>query len=162
MPYCIIAEQQTVPESNSAGACNVLLSSAEGSSASAVSTGQDAAAACQASKAGESALRLPSRDTEAQREERLETMSNAAKMLIEGLGEDTCREGLLKTPRRVARALLEMTSGYGVDAGAVLRSALFSVHSPDLVVVQDIDFSSQCEHHMLPFFGKVRSAHCGK
>ncbi len=99
----------------------------------------------------------PHTDDDSQREARLEKMSAAAKTLIECLGEDASREGLLKTPRRVARALLEMTTGYGLDAGAVLRSALFNVHSPDLVVVQDIDFASNCEHHMLPFFGKVRS-----
>ena len=123
-----------------------------------VASGGAADPALEAGSAAQAAgSRLPAQDTPEEREARLERMGEAAQILIECIGEDTDREGLLKTPRRVAKALLEMTSGYGLDAGAVLRSALFNVHSPDLVVVQDIDFSSNCEHHMLPFFGKVRT-----
>lgn len=122
----------------------------------AVAAGSAAASETQPT-ADSASSRLPCNDTLEEKEERIKRMSKAAATLIECLGEDMGREGLLKTPRRVAKALLEMTTGYGLDAGAVLRSALFDVHSPDLVVVQDIDFASNCEHHMLPFFGKVRA-----
>lgn len=75
------------------------------------------------------------------------------------LGDDPEREGLLKTPTRVARAWTELTRGYSEDPVAILRSALFTETYHNMVVVRDIEFYSLCEHHLLPFFGKVHIAY---
>ena len=75
------------------------------------------------------------------------------------LGEGADREGLLKTPERVAKAMLAVTSGYGEDPQAILRGAMFKEDYSQMVVVKDIDFYSLCEHHILPFFGKVHVAY---
>ena len=85
-------------------------------------------------------------------------MANCHNML-QLLGEDTAREGLLKTPERVAKAILDVTSGYGEDPQAILRGAMFKEDYSQMVVVKDIDFYSLCEHHILPFFGKVHVAY---
>ncbi|MDR1783152.1 MAG: GTP cyclohydrolase I FolE [Dysgonamonadaceae bacterium] len=81
------------------------------------------------------------------------------KKIIELLGEDVDREGLLKTPDRVAKALMFLTKGYGQDAGAILSSAVFIEDYRQMVIVKDIDFFSMCEHHILPFFGKAHIAY---
>lgn len=79
------------------------------------------------------------------------------------IGEDGSREGLVKTPMRVARALQFLTKGYNEDPEAVLRSAMFHEEGyKQMVIVKDIDFFSLCEHHMLPFFGKVHVAYIPK
>ena len=70
------------------------------------------------------------------------------------LGEDPSRDGLQRTPQRVAKAFRELTSGYWSTPEAVLNNAFFDVQSDEMVIVRDIDFYSLCEHHMLPFFGK--------
>ena len=75
------------------------------------------------------------------------------------IGEDPCREGLLKTPERVAKALQVLTRGYREDPAEVLRSAMFREDYRQMVIVCDIDFYSLCEHHMLPFLGKVHVAY---
>ena len=75
------------------------------------------------------------------------------------IGEDPNREGLRKTPHRVGEALQFLCKGYNEDAEAILRSALFEEDYRQMVVVKDIDFYSLCEHHMLPFFGKVHVAY---
>lgn len=85
----------------------------------------------------------------------VERMADACRVLLEGLGEDVSREGLRKTPMRMAKALLALTAGYSLDPAAIVSDALFSSDSAEMVVVRDIDFSSMCEHHMLPFFGTV-------
>lgn len=71
------------------------------------------------------------------------------------IGEDPDREGLLKTPVRAAKALIDVTSGYTADAEAMARKAIFSHDGTGMILVRDIEFYSLCEHHILPFFGKV-------
>jgi len=80
------------------------------------------------------------------------------RLLIE-LGEDPTREGLVKTPNRVDKALRFLTSGYQADIDGMLNGALFSVDYSEMVIVRDIDFYSMCEHHLLPFFGKCHVAY---
>ena len=72
---------------------------------------------------------------------------------LEAAGEDPGREGLAETPRRVADAWRDMTSGYGQDPEALLREAVFTVDANHMILVRDIEFYSLCEHHLLPFFG---------
>ena len=78
---------------------------------------------------------------------------------LELLGEDPSRDGLKRTPLRVARAFEFLTSGYALDPKTVLNDALFETSSDEMVIVKDIDFYSLCEHHMLPFFGKCHIAY---
>lgn len=79
--------------------------------------------------------------------------------LLRAIGEDPDREGLLKTPDRVARALQFLTKGYHEDPSAILNSALFSEEYSEMIVLKDLDFFTLCEHHMLPFFGKAHIAY---
>ncbi len=78
---------------------------------------------------------------------------------IDLLGEDPEREGLLKTPERVAKAMQYLTQGYQMDAKAILASAKFHEEVSEMVLVKDIELYSMCEHHMLPFFGKAHIAY---
>lgn len=79
--------------------------------------------------------------------------------ILELMGEDADREGLHKTPHRVARAMQTLTRGYSEDPIAILNSAKFSEDYRQMVIVRDINFYSLCEHHMLPFYGKVHVAY---
>lgn len=81
------------------------------------------------------------------------------KKVLDLLGEDASREGLLKTPERVARAMQYITHGYGLDPVEIIRSALFHEDHKEMVIVKDIELYSLCEHHMLPFFGKAHVAY---
>ncbi|MFZ0313157.1 MAG: GTP cyclohydrolase I FolE [Candidatus Korobacteraceae bacterium] len=85
----------------------------------------------------------------------------AREMLVR-LGEDPNREGLLDTPERYAKALRDLTKGYREDPEQVLEGALFSVDYDEMVIVKDIEMFSLCEHHLLPFFGKVHVAYIPK
>ena len=89
----------------------------------------------------------------------LEELKNHYRSIITLLGEDAEREGLLKTPERVAKAMLSLTKGYHIDPHEVLRSAKFKEEYSQMVIVKDIDFFSLCEHHMLPFYGKAHVAY---
>jgi GTP cyclohydrolase I len=79
--------------------------------------------------------------------------------IIENLGEDASRDGLLKTPERASKAMQYLTSGYHMDAEKVLKSALFEESYSEMVIIKDIELYSLCEHHMLPFFGKAHVAY---
>jgi len=79
--------------------------------------------------------------------------------LLTEIGEDTKREGLLSTPKRVAKAYEFLTKGYQQDIGEVLNKAIFNERYDEMVLVKNIDFYSMCEHHLLPFYGKVHVAY---
>lgn len=93
-----------------------------------------------------------------QTEQRLEKMRGAVRTLLECIGEDPDREGLQATPFRYAKALLFLTEGYQSDITTVLNGALFSRegHASEMVIVKDIEIYSLCEHHLVPFMGKVK------
>jgi GTP cyclohydrolase I len=91
-----------------------------------------------------------------------ETTNKIAKVytdILSDIGEDPNREGLLKTPERVAKALQYLTHGYDLDPAEILNSALFQEEYSEMVIVKDIEVYSMCEHHMLPFFGKAHIAY---
>ncbi len=88
-------------------------------------------------------------------DEKIELIAQHVKEIINLLGEDTEREGLKKTPVRAAKALYYLTSGYRSDVDKVVHEALFDHDGSRIVMVKDIEFYSMCEHHILPFFGKV-------
>jgi GTP cyclohydrolase I len=79
--------------------------------------------------------------------------------VLETLGEDPDRDGLLRTPERAEKALKYLTSGYSADIRKIVNEALFDVQYDEVVIVRDIEFFSLCEHHMLPFFGKIHVAY---
>ncbi len=89
----------------------------------------------------------------------IEGLKADCRSMLQLIGEDPEREGLLKTPERVAKAMLSVTSGYAEDPHAILRGAMFKEDYSQMVIVKDIDFYSLCEHHILPFFGKVHVAY---
>jgi GTP cyclohydrolase I len=86
-------------------------------------------------------------------------MSEAVYALLTGVGEDPEREGLLKTPERVARSLRFLTKGYRQDPEELLKKAVFTESYDEMVLVKDIDIFSMCEHHLLPFFGRAHVAY---
>ena len=86
-------------------------------------------------------------------------IEDAVRVILDNIGEDPERDGLLRTPDRVARMFDELTAGYHVDAEKLINEAIFDVEYDEMVVVKDIDFQSLCEHHMLPFIGKAHVAY---
>jgi len=86
-------------------------------------------------------------------------MEEHIRLILKSLGEDPDREGLAKTPRRVAEALSFLTQGYQTDPETVINDALFTEEYQEMIVQKDIDFYSLCEHHILPFFGKAHVAY---
>ena len=86
-------------------------------------------------------------------------LSDEYRSILERIGEDTTRDGLLKTPKRAAKAMQFLTQGYGMDAKEILRSAIFKEDYSEMVVIKDIEIYSLCEHHMLPFLGKAHVAY---
>jgi GTP cyclohydrolase I len=90
------------------------------------------------------------------------SIADATAEILRQLGEDPAREGLSKTPDRVDKALRYLTSGYHQDIHEVVNGALFTVKYDEMVIVKDIEFFSLCEHHMLPFFGKIHVAYLPK
>ena len=96
-------------------------------------------------------------------EQKREQISAHYEQILQLLGENTEREGLVKTPLRVAKAMQFLTRGYEQDPKEILRSAMFEEEDyKQMVIVKDIDFYSMCEHHVLPFFGKVHVAYIPK
>lgn len=92
-------------------------------------------------------------------EETLSNLSGSYKHILEELGEDVTREGLEKTPYRVAKANMFLTQGYKMNAVDIINSAKFKESYSEMVIVKDIELYSMCEHHMLPFFGKAHIAY---
>ncbi|RLN88901.1 hypothetical protein BBJ28_00002213 [Nothophytophthora sp. Chile5] len=121
------------------------------------SPGASAAPSSQEDKLATLSMSLPSRTANDHVEdtEKLEKMAAAVKTLLECIGEDPQREGLVKTPMRMAKAMLYNTKGYGQSLTEVLNEAVFEEDHDEMVVVRDIDLYSMCEHHMVPFTGKV-------
>jgi GTP cyclohydrolase I len=101
-------------------------------------------------------------ETPASREERCQEAAELYRGLLEQIGEDPDREGLRRTPQRAAAALEFLTRGYQANPEEVLRGALFTVEYDEMVIVKDIEMFSLCEHHILPFFGKVHIAYIPK
>src|SRR5450631_4188778 len=88
-----------------------------------------------------------------------EAIAPLIEQMLEALGEDPKRDGLSRTPQRVDKALRFLTSGYQMNVGQILNGALYEVKYDEMVVVRDIEFFSLCEHHMLPFYGKMHVAY---
>jgi len=92
-------------------------------------------------------------------QDKIDNIAKHYAAILPQLGEDPSREGLLKTPERVAKALQFLTQGYDIDPATILKSAMFTEDYSQMVVVKDIEVFSMCEHHMLPFFGKAHIAY---
>ena len=94
-------------------------------------------------------------DNNSEKEQLIDEIAQHYKKILELIGEDVEREGLIKTPRRAAKALVDITRGYKPRPDEIVKSALFEYAGSKIVVVKDIEFYSLCEHHILPFFGTV-------
>ncbi|MBU2996161.1 GTP cyclohydrolase I FolE [Cellulophaga baltica] len=88
-----------------------------------------------------------------------EEVQNNYSTILDGIGEDVTREGLVKTPERASKAMMFLTQGYEQDAVEILKGAMFKEDYDDMVIIKDIELYSLCEHHMLPFFGKAHVAY---
>jgi GTP cyclohydrolase I len=99
-----------------------------------------------------SVIQIPSKSLE-------DAVATGVKEVLRAIGEDPNREGLVRTPERAGKALRYLTSGYSTDIKQVVNGALFDVQYDEVVIVRDIEFFSLCEHHLLPFFGKMHVAY---
>jgi GTP cyclohydrolase I len=99
------------------------------------------------------------RKVEQYNQKSIDAVAEHYEAIIKQLGEDPSREGLEKTPMRVSKAMHFLVQGYDLDPGAILRSAMFTQESHEMVIVKDIELYSLCEHHMLPFFGRAHIAY---
>src|SRR5258707_12575606 len=97
--------------------------------------------------------------SEISRANKMMKLPELVREILVTVGENPNREGLLRTPQRVAKSLRELTSGYALDVDKLINDALFEVPYSEMVLVRDIDFYSLCEHHLLPFFGKCHVAY---
>ncbi|MCO5723613.1 GTP cyclohydrolase I FolE [Robiginitalea marina] len=102
---------------------------------------------------------MPYRYLEEYNIEITQEVRNSYERILGEIGEDTGREGLLKTPERAAKAMLFLTQGYRQDAVEILKGAMFTESYSEMVIIKDIEVYSLCEHHMLPFFGKAHVAY---
>ncbi|WP_283636500.1 GTP cyclohydrolase I FolE [Aquaticitalea lipolytica] len=102
---------------------------------------------------------MPYKYFEEYNEQVTEDIKARYKSIIEDLGEDVSRDGLLKTPERASKAMQFLTQGYNQDAAEILKSAMFKESYNEMVIVKDIEVYSLCEHHILPFFGKAHIAY---
>lgn len=93
--------------------------------------------------------------TEKEKKERLAKLSGAVKTILECVGENPNREGLLDTPERYSKAMLFFTKGYEENLGAIMNGAMFHEDHDEMVIVKNIEFFSLCEHHLVPFYGTV-------
>ncbi len=89
----------------------------------------------------------------------ISSLSESYKQILENIGEDVNREGIMKTPERAAKAMQFLTHGYDIDPREIIKSALFKEDYSQMVIVKDIELYSLCEHHLLPFFGKAHIAY---
>ena len=89
-------------------------------------------------------------------------MAHLVSGMLEAIGEDPTREGLLRTPERVEKAMRYLTNGYTADVHKIVINAIFEVKYDEMVIVRDIEFFSMCEHHMLPFYGKMHVAYIAR
>jgi len=92
----------------------------------------------------------------------LPAITNSVSQILQAIGEDPAREGLVRTPERVARAYQEILGGYQTDPVQLVNGALFNVDYDEMVIVKDIEYYSLCEHHLLPFFGRAHVAYVPK
>ncbi|KAK0389978.1 hypothetical protein NLU13_3551 [Sarocladium strictum] len=131
------------------------LSPDHGSPTSSVDSGGSNRTSRRSSSDSSSRSRDAMHDNPEKADDQLERMCNAVKTLLECVGEDPEREGLLATPLRYAKALLFLTKGYQEDVKDVINNSIFCEHYDEMVIVKDIEFHSLCEHHLLPFAGKM-------
>ena len=110
-------------------------------------------------KSGAKALKAPGQLIEMSPAASPDSIAAHMESVIRQLGEDPTRDGLIRTPQRVEKALRYLTSGYQADPEKIVNGALFEVDYDEVVIVRDIEFFSMCEHHMLPFFGKIHVAY---
>lgn len=94
-----------------------------------------------------------------QLQEKIQSLKKHYEKVLDDIGEDKNREGLLNTPERVAKSMVFLTAGYEMDPVTIINSAKFKEDYHDMVLIKDTEFYSMCEHHMLPFFGKVHVAY---
>lgn len=97
--------------------------------------------------------------TEHYDQESIQNLTRVYEEILDNVGEDRKREGLLKTPERAAKAMQFLTQGYDMDAKEIIEKAIFHEEYSEMVIVKDIELYSMCEHHMLPFFGKAHIAY---